>query len=289
VTFLLPLWAWARQQEIDWAWLGILTLPLTLQSLNNGQVNPLVAGLLLSTLIAFASERWTWAAAFVSLAFLLKGYPLALGLLLMLLEPWRFGPRLLVMVVLGLAIPFALQSPAYVVEQYNDWLARLGVDDRSAWPAYAGYQDFALLLRVSVGPCPRSLAHALGLAAAFACAVAVLGLRWRGLDRQRLVLACGDLAIGWMLLFGPATETCTYTLLAAPLALRLRAGRPSAWLAYGLLLSALMALWFPKEFSRPVLSLGVQPLGALIYLGGVVVESWSAPVAGVRSSRQLGA
>src|SRR5262249_55580391 len=97
----------ARQQGI----LFLLLTPLSLSSLNNGQPNPLVIGLLLAALAAAARDRWTLAAGFVGLATTIKLYPLAIGLLLVAAYPRRFTLRLLLMLALAAVLPFACQPP----------------------------------------------------------------------------------------------------------------------------------------------------------------------------------
>src|SRR5262249_29704613 len=100
----------ARQQ----AAVFLLIAPLSLSSLNNGQPNPLVIGLLLAAVAGAAGERWTLAAACVALAGALKVYPLALGLLLAAVYPRRFAPRFLLALGVAAALPFLFQHPHYV-------------------------------------------------------------------------------------------------------------------------------------------------------------------------------
>src|SRR5262245_13894598 len=70
--------------------LFLFLLPLALESFQNGQVNPPVAGLLLAAVTAVELESWWVAAACVVLATCLKGYPLAVGLLILAAHPRRF-------------------------------------------------------------------------------------------------------------------------------------------------------------------------------------------------------
>src|SRR5262245_30093479 len=71
--------------------LFLLLVPLALGSLNNGQPNLLLAGLLLAAVAAAAHGRWALCAACVALATAFKVYPLALGLLLAAAYPRRLG------------------------------------------------------------------------------------------------------------------------------------------------------------------------------------------------------
>src|SRR5207237_312863 len=94
--------------------LFLLMLPLAVGSLNNGQSNALVLGLLLTTVTGAATERWGLAASCTALATLFKLYPIALGLLMAATFPRRFAGRLVLALLVGLALPFALQQPHYV-------------------------------------------------------------------------------------------------------------------------------------------------------------------------------
>jgi hypothetical protein len=202
--------------------LYLLLLPLALSSLQNGQPNLAVIGLLLLALAAVSRELWGWAAVWVVLACALKLYPLAVGLLLAAAYPRRFGPRLAVALAVAAAMPFLFQRPAYVFDQYVQWYERLGGDDRKGWPAHMSYRDLWLLLRVwNVDISARAYLGVQLLAAAVCAAVCVAG-RLRGWPRPRVLLAVLALGSGWMTLCGPATESCTYVL---------RGGRaaPGAW------------------------------------------------------------
>jgi len=103
----------------------LLVLPLTIGGLNNGQCNALVAGLLLFAQVAFARDRWTMAATLIAMATLIKGYPLALGLLFCIVEPRRFTPRLAACLAVGALVPYLCQRSDYVTSQYAVYLDRL--------------------------------------------------------------------------------------------------------------------------------------------------------------------
>src|SRR5205823_713455 len=114
MAFAAALALWCRTWRREWtetAAAFLLVLPLAIGGLNNGQCNALVAGLLLATVVAFDRGRWTLAATAMSAAVLFKVYPLALGLLLCLLEPRRFAPRLALTLLLGAALPYLFQQP----------------------------------------------------------------------------------------------------------------------------------------------------------------------------------
>src|SRR5262249_60051181 len=74
--------------------LWLLLVPVSVGSLNNGQSNPLVAGLLLAAVAGVADRRWNVAAACVAGASLVKGDAPAGGLLLAAGSPRSVPPPL---------------------------------------------------------------------------------------------------------------------------------------------------------------------------------------------------
>ena len=59
----------------------LLILPLSLGNFNNGQVNPMIIGLLMAAILAAREQRWTLSAVALGFATYLKIYPLSVGLL----------------------------------------------------------------------------------------------------------------------------------------------------------------------------------------------------------------
>jgi hypothetical protein len=196
----------------------LLLLPLSVGSLNNGQPNPLIIGLLLAAAAAANRDRWWLAAVCVMLATSWKVYPLAVGLLMVAAYPRQFGPRLAVALLAWLLLPFLCQRWDYVEAQYRLWFARLGGDERKDWPAHMTYRDLWLLLQVVHVPFSAKLYTLLQLAAAGGAALFCVAARWRGLPRREVLLAAVVLGCCWMTLIGPATESSTYVLLAPVLA-----------------------------------------------------------------------
>ena len=205
-------------------------------------------------------------------AALFKIYPLSLGLLLGVIEPRRFVPRLLLVAVIAAALPFAIQSPDYVIGQYNEWLQLVEQDDRTEQPWHQGYHDFRkVLLRWGV---PLTLDGYRAVEIVIGCAAAgiVLWGRYRGCDRAWLIQVATSLGFLWCTLFGPATESATYMVLApiaahSVLAVRDRAIWERAWIyvVYATLLASNMIHWFPYSISHTIRgTLIPQPHAALI-------------------------
>lgn len=256
------------------AWLFLLALPLSVPSLNNGQSNLLVIGLLLAGLAATAEERWNLAALALGLAGLVKIYPLAVGFLLVLLYPRQLAWRLTLVLLLGVLLPFALQRPDYVAGQYATWLHLLHVDDRRSLTLARGYQDLWMLLQIWRVPVTPRGYFAVQLGAAFLLASGCLAAQTAKVAPQwglALVLTLGSC---WMVLLGPATESSTYALLAPTLAWAILESWPRpawrVWFAFSGLLFLIAALsgWLP--WRSEIRALGVYPLAALLLLAGLV-------------------
>jgi hypothetical protein len=200
------------------AFLFLLVIPLALGSLNNGQSNPLILGLMLAGMACVVRQRWNAASSAIALACLFKIYPIALGSLVMVIHPRRFAGRFLLALALGLSLPMLLQLPQYVVAQNAGWFEELAREDRQSEPPEFWYRDLRLLCHTCHIPLDRRayLAIQLTVAAAMAalCVVAYL----RRMESRRLFVMVLGLACCWMTLFGPATESCTYILLAPSLA-----------------------------------------------------------------------
>ncbi len=251
--------------------LFILLSVLSLSSLNNGQPNPLILGLLLFALAAADRERWWMSAACVALATAIKIYPLALGLLLVAAYPRQFALRLMLALGLAAVMPFALQRWDYVGEQYALWMDRLGKDDRWYWPPHMAYRDLWSLIRMVHLPLTPLGYRLVQVACAAVCAGVCVAMRWHGLPRREILAAILMLGTCWMTLCGPATESSTYVLLAPALAWAVHTGASEPWPRYlrwpiGLafllfLICVVRGLW--PNVNR-IHGLGLQPQGALL-------------------------
>jgi hypothetical protein len=290
VRSAVPLALTARHQ----AALFLLAVPLSLSSLGNGQPNALVIGLLLLAVTGITRDRWWLAAACVAVAAALKIYPLSAGLLLTAVYPRRFGLRLAAALAVVAGLPFLLQRPEYVAEQYAKWYRLLGADDRKYWPLDATYRDLWLLLRTWKVPISPKVYLFVQLAAAAGCAALCVAGRWRGWEARRVLAACLVLGTTWMTLCGPATESCTYILLAPALALGLVAARVARWPvpvqalfggSFALFALSVLAGVFPR--TARFHALGLQPLAALLLGAGYVVvllRALAAPGVAIRAA-----
>jgi Glycosyltransferase family 87 len=257
--------------------LFLLPIPLAFGSLFNGQSNLLMVGLMLLTVAALQKEQWTLGALWLALSCMLKLYPLALGLVLMLLYPRRFAGRFLGCLALGLLLPFAMQSPNYVARQYANWGHVLHIDDRSQMQFGHAYRDLWLLCRRLQLPISKVQYQGVQLGTALVVALASWWTARRTADRRLVLNRAFGYVCCWIILCGPATESCTYIVLAPTLAWAMveawRSSSPRGlrWLllgSYGLFLSCLLAGMFP--FVALYHSYGPHPVAALLLTAAFV-------------------
>ena len=260
-------------------WLAfLLILPLSLGNFNNGQINPLIIGLLMIAMLAARYRQWTLSAICVGICAYLKIYPLSVGLLLVLVYPRKLGWRVALTLILMGALPFILQRPAYVFEQYQRWFAFRAADDRRMNMDIAP-RDFAMVLRVlHINLSATVFLVVQILAGAGAAVVCVIG-RVRKWSEERLLICIFTLGTCWMLLFGPATEDATYAMIAPALSfamvqafsqmtpswMRVLTCVSYAVLLVGLILNAFFGL------KKTPYSMSVQPFGALLFAGYTVI------------------
>ena len=270
----------------------LLMLPLCVGNMNNGQINPLVFVLVAGGVLGVRWGRWNLAALLLAAAAFVKIYPLAIGMLLALLYPRRLLGRL-VLALLGLfVLSLLLQRPAYAWGEYGQWFGVLGGDNRLETDIYATWRDFGFLLRASGVPLSDRAYRLMEAAAGGALALFLwTGQRWQGWDRERLLVGVLYLGCAWMLLFGPATESATYVLLALPLCAALVAawtsgglpGQPRGSNALRIALTTAYALmvvtdafgsWFHNR-AHHLYTRAQQPVAALIFAGALVWWLWA--------------
>jgi len=172
--------------------------------------------------------------------------------------------------------PFLFQHWSYVSDQYHAWISTRTSDDRRNWPIEKLPLDLWFLVHwfghLPVTPTVYRLIQ-LGAAGALALLCAIQTSKGWATNRVLAGLLC--LASIWMTLCGPATESYTYVLLAAPTILALvqsfNACQPAwlcAWVsaAFALQLLAVTRASFLPHF-KPFWALSIQPLSALLFLG----------------------
>jgi hypothetical protein len=265
----------------------LLMAPIALGSLNNGQMNLVMMALLLVCLTAVSAERWNLAAWSAAGAVLLKIYPISLVLLIALIHPRRFLPRFLLAMAVLCLIPFFLQDPNYVLNQYSFWWMRVRHNDayRRFWPLPVLYRDVWLLLTVWKVPVTVPQYTLVQLTGAAGCGLLALVGRWRLGPGKRLLFALLCATSVWMLVLGPSPESCTYAVLAPAMAWWLVRSHQEGLLAahypgvfgYGLLLLCTVAGTHSRGIELYHVP-GLQPIAVLAFAAGALAgfAAWCA-------------
>ncbi len=272
-------------QRLNGSQLGaffLLMFPLTLGVLSNGQCSVLVIALILLGFSAVVQRRWNVSAGCLSFACMLKIYPISSALLLVLIHPRKLGPRFMVALAIALCAPFLFQDFDYVWRQYRLWFNYMAIEDRSSWNVTDTNLDFQLLCRIWWRQISLETYRIMevGAAAFFGCII--LLMNWAGRSEVRLLTMSLALSCVWMTVFGPATESPTYVLLAPCItwsilnSQRQNVGTPAVYLlrsSYLLISTAPVSSWFVFLISA-YRARGPQPLAGLIFLGGLLVGEW---------------
>jgi len=257
----------------------LLCAALVCVTMMDVQLTILTLSCLLCAAAAAAQKRWNVAALACALAVCLKAYPLAFALVLSVLFPRRFAGRFVLLLLVCLALPFALQSHGYVLRQYGEWIC-FGLNQRRG----EHFADFMQVCRCWGQPITLSTYQMVQVASGAGIALVCTVQRWRQVSHGRLVSLAFQLCCGWMLVFGPATEPPTYILLAPALAgatLLAWATPQRSWyrlaisLSFAVLAAAQLQLLFP--FKRMVHGVAGHPLAALLFLVAVAVNALTSP------------
>jgi len=213
---------------------------------------------------------------------MLKIYPISSALLLVLIHPRKLGPRFVVALAIALCAPFLFQRFDYVWRQYQLWFNYMAIEDRSSWNAVDTNLDFQLLCRVWWQQISLATYRIVEAGAAAIFAGIILLMKRSGRSEVRLLTMSLALSCVWMTVFGPATESPTYVLLAPCLtwsvlnSQRQGVGTPAVYLvrsSYLLLSTAPIASWFAFLISA-YRAQGPQPVAGLIFLAGLLVGEW---------------
>jgi hypothetical protein len=252
----------------------LIVLSFAAGNLHNGQANTIVTALLLMAAAGVCTERWTLVSCCIAAATLFKVYPLAFGMLLVLVFPRQLLPKLTLAILIGLTIPFLTSPPEYVARQYQQWYDIVRMDDRRHAALPVCYRDLWLLVRVFQLPISSAAYTAIqGLGAAAAAAICLWGKR-AGLNVRQLTMLCLSLTTFWIMLLGPATESSTYLILAPTLAWivldawnipRFRFELTVIGASLVCFCAAHTSVWFPEQVRRGAVIF--QPTGALLLAG----------------------
>lgn len=247
----------------------------------NAQSNALMIGLLLLAAAALVRGHWWRAALWLAVPVLVKVTPLAPALLLGALWPRRLLGRFLLVLGVGMLVPFLTKPPAAVLGYYAEWLHHLTASSGMRWPGFRDGWTLWLVVRhvlqgggeVAVtAPLDAPWYRVLQLAAALAALAWSLYLQRRGWDRRRLVNLTLALGVAWLMVFGPASEHATYVFLAPSLAWALLDA--DAWPRGRWLIVAAGVLVLVLGWGALARILQSELLLAALPLGGILVIVW---------------
>lgn len=209
----------------------VISLPLSLPALQNGQANAMFGALTLQAAAALADRRWSAAAVWALLALAVK----PLGVVLLLLAPVVYAPmrwRITLGLLILAASPFLFAPTAYVVGQYRGAARNLQACSVVAEHRFADISGILGTFRLEMPPL-------LSKGVRVCAGGIVLALWWLGAPRlAEPVKAIWLLALvtGYLMLFNPMTEANSYVILAPALAwwavqmLASPGARPTGWL-----------------------------------------------------------
>lgn len=196
-------------------WVTIFTFPVIAGMARNGQMTTPLLVIMILACVALIDRRYTLAAAFLLLGLALKPLILVLMLLLIPLYPrmvWRLGAGLLILLVL----PFAMQTPAYVLAQYKACWHELSI---SAYPAGPNRFVDVFHLLAFLG---LRLSDVARLTLSLVAGVFTLGICFLAQRRQPRWFALVTIlawSVVYLMLFNPRVEHNTYGMIAPIIAL----------------------------------------------------------------------
>jgi len=253
----------------------LLVFPLSLGNIDSAQANPIVIGFVMLAVGAANLGRWALAAAAVTAAVYWKVYPLAVGLLLVLVAPQKFSWKLALFLIIGGLLPFLFQKTGYVSSQYWLWYDTRISDNRLNYNLSVAPLDLWFVLVRFAGLPLNDLLYRLiqmGGAAILALLCIYGGIAKWSLDRLLGALFC--FVCIWMTLLGPASELHAYLLLAPAVAMAVVESfsrnssatlRVLSLVAYSLLLLAILRVGFIPQY-RELWILTLQPIAAILFM-----------------------
>ncbi len=217
-------WTAGRQ-----GWYLLLALAGALSGIWNAQSNTLLIGMLMLGASALARQRWWQAAFWFAVPVAAKATPLPIALLCCVLWPRPFGWRFVVVLLLGLMVPFFTRPAPVVCWQYQDWMEKTLITSQLRWPGYRdGWSVWLVVEHLWRGAegLP-DITQKAGSARVYMLVQAMSGLGvlcwclWQqrqNVETRALLTGTLGMGLGWLMLFGPASEHPTYAFLAPLLA-----------------------------------------------------------------------
>ena len=189
----------------------LAAIPLAWDCARNGQATLIMTGFMLLAVVDAARNRWWRATLWLTLGVAIKPLAIVLVLLIAAIDrpmTWRV---LLGMMALAL-LPFAVQHPAYVLQQYSACLQNTTTAAHVGVVARGWTTPFTALRAVADVDVPERIQTVMRLIGA----AVTLGLCFfarRRYEAARSAVFLFSLAALYLMLFSPRTENNTYAML----------------------------------------------------------------------------
>ncbi len=200
----------------------LVSLPLSLPALRNGQANAMLAGFFLYAISSLPRGQWWIATLCLVLGIAAK----QLGIVLLLLAVVVYAPlrwRVVIALMVLMILPFLFGHTTYVVGQHRQALVHL---QDCVVVTQHRFADINGLLRTFGTALPPEVSKIVRLLAGGV----TLGLWWLGAHRLKEPLRAVwlyALAAVYLMLFNPMTEANSYAIIAPAL------GAWAAWFLFG--------------------------------------------------------
>ncbi len=259
---------------------SFFSIPLAWDCARNGQATLIMAGLMLFAVVDIAHERWWRATLWLVLSVAFKPLAVVLLLLVAAIDRPMTGRTVAGAAVLFL-VPFLMQRPAYVLQQYADFLqntttaAHVGAVEKGWTTLFNALGVFGIAVQERVQTVIR-LGAALGTLVL--CAIAR-----RRYDAPRSAIFLYSLAAAYLMLFSPRTENNTYAMLGPAIALflsvayQLEKRRLPAFLLGAMVLCMLGSRTIEHLLTPAAGTSWVSPLLAICFTGYLVVRLFAHP------------
>lgn len=189
-----------------------------LRSMQRSQSNSLVTALVILAFLAFEHRRQLGAAMAIAIGAAVKIFPLAaLALALFYPRRWRFALLMMAAMLVVLALPLLVVSPAGLAAQYQSWRAVEAVDALSVGGGGGGglyggvMQQLRLLFGVSWPNWPVQLAGTLLLLSPLA--------RWRNWNDFDFRLRFLSALLVYMVIFNHQSESPSFVIAVTGIAI----------------------------------------------------------------------
>lgn len=191
----------------------VVTIPLTTTNATNGQMQLLMAGLLLLAFADIYYKRWWRAASLLTLALAFKPTAIVLFLLALALYP-QLRYKMLVTTLILLVLPFLTQNPHYVISQYVacwhmlETAAKVGTSD-PRWEWAQLFRMTKFFTDYLVSPLSQYLIRIIA-------AAITLGLCYYAklrFNKTTALYFIFTLGMCYLLLFNPRTENDDYMMI----------------------------------------------------------------------------